>query len=177
MATKAPDIVTRSPRRERFLRELQDVLFLTVYLYIAIGALNVMKAAVLHDNGVAFAYWGVAIVKALLLAKFVMLGKALKVGEHKKRDPLIWPTLHKVFAFLLLLIALTLAEEVVMGWFHHRSMAESLGALLGDRLAETLANVLILLLLLVPYFALLVLSEALGGDRLRKMFFVDRDAS
>lgn len=176
MAT-APEGGKTAPRwRRRVIDELVEILVLTAYLFTTIAAVNLMKAAVLHDHGVDFAYWGVSIVKALLLAKFVMLGKALKVGEHRADSPLIWPTLHKTFAFLLLLIALTIVEEVVVGLFHHRSIADSLGELFGRRLEETLASILILLLVLIPYFAFLMLARALGEGRLVKMFFIDPGA-
>jgi hypothetical protein len=58
--------------------------------------------------------------------------------------------------------------------FHHRSIAASLGELFGARLEETLAGCLIMLLVLIPFFAFRVLSEALGEGRLKRMFFVER---
>lgn len=166
----------KPPWRRRAIDEALEIGVLTAYLFITIGAVNVMKAAVLHDHGVHVAYWGVAIVKAALLAKFVLLGKALKVGEHNKTSPLIWPTLHKAFAFLVLLFVLTVLEEIVMGWFHHLTVAESMAELFGMRLPETLAGVLVLLLVLIPYFAFEMLAETLGEGRLVRMFLTDRNA-
>ncbi|MGC2199694.1 MAG: hypothetical protein WA633_06025 [Stellaceae bacterium] len=58
----------------------------------------------------------------------------------------------------------------VVGLFHHRSIAASLGELLGSRPEETLAGYLIMLLVLIPYFAFRVLGEG----RLVRMFFVER---
>ena len=86
----------------------------------------------------------------------------MKIGERYTARPLIWPTLRKAFAFLVLLIVLTIIEEVVVGLFHHQSVAASLGELFGARLYETLAGILIVLLVLIPYFAFHVLDEALG---------------
>ena len=51
----------------------------------------------------------------------------------------------------------------------------SLGDLVGSRLEETLAGYLIMLLVLIPYFAFQVLDEALGEGRLVRMFFVERE--
>ena len=75
----------------------------------------------------------------------------------------------------LLLVILTIIEEAVVGLFHHRSIAASLGDLFGARLEETLAGYLIMLLVLVPYFAFQVLDDALGKGRLVRMFFVERE--
>ncbi|MDL9997491.1 hypothetical protein QTI24_02675 [Variovorax sp. J22P240] len=166
----------RAPVRQRVIDELVEVAILTAYLFVTIGAMNLMKAAVLEDHGIHLAYWGVAIVKALLLAKFMMVGKALRIGEHNPESPLIWPTLRKAFVFVLLLFFLTVVEEVLVGWFHRRSLGDSLGELFGARLPEVLAGTLILLLVLIPYFAFQVLAEALGERRLVAMFLWDRHA-
>jgi hypothetical protein len=160
---------------QRATHELKEFVILAVYLYITIGAVIVMKTAVLHTEGIDFAPWGIAIVKAMLLAKFMLVGRALKIGERNTTSPLIWPTLHRAFAFLVLLIILTIIEEAVVGLFHHRSIAASLGELAGVRLEETLAGYLIMLLVLIPYFAFRVLGETLGEGRLAKMFFVERE--
>ena len=74
----------------------------------------------------------------------------------------------------MLLVVLTVIEEAVVGLFH-QSIAASLGELFGRRLEETMAGILIMLLVLIPYFAFLVLGEALGEGRLARMFFVERE--
>jgi hypothetical protein len=84
-----------------------------------------MKTAVLHTEGIEFAPWGIAIVKALLLAKFMLVGRALKIGEGNTTRPLVWPTLYRAFAFLVLLVILTIIEEAVVGLFHDRSRHRS----------------------------------------------------
>jgi hypothetical protein len=167
-------LATKATLHERVMHEIKEFAILTVYLYITLGAVIMMKTAVLHTDDINFTPWGIAIVKAMVLAKFMLLGNALKLGEGHKTSPLIWPTLHKAFAFLVLLIILTVIEEAVVGLFHHRSVAASLGDLFGPRLEETLAGYLVMLLVLIPFFAFRVLSEELGEGRLERMFFVER---
>jgi hypothetical protein len=159
---------------KRAASELKEFIILTCYLYVTLGAVIVMKTAVLHSHGIHSALWGVAIVKALLLAKFMLIGRAMKIGERKTAEPLIWPTLRKAVAFLILLVVLIIIEQAVAGLFHHQSVGTSLSELVGPRLGETAANILIMLLVLVPYFAFHVLDEALGVGTLKRMFLVDR---
>ena len=160
---------------QRAKHELKEFVILFLYLYITIGAVILMKTAVLHTEGIEVAPWGIAVVKAAVLAKFIMLGYVMKIGGRNTTRPLIWPTLHMAFGFLVLLIILTLIEEAVVGLIHHKSIAASLGELAGSRLEETLAGFLIMLLVLVPFFAFRVLSEALDEGRLARMFFVERE--
>jgi hypothetical protein len=157
--------------RQRAAHEIKELAIISAYLYVTIGSVILMKAAVLHTEGIGFAPWGIAIVKAVVLGKFVLLGNLAHVGGRKISGPLIWPTLRRALAILVLLIILTIIEEVVVGLFHHQSVAASLGELFGTRLQETLAGYLIMLLVLIPFFAFRVLSEALGEGRLERMFF------
>jgi hypothetical protein len=160
----------------RAMHELKEFAVLAIYLYITLGAVVMMKAAVLHSQGIEFTPWGIAAVKAAVLAKFMLVGNAMKIGERVTDRPLIWPTLYKAFAFLVLLIILTIIEEAVVGLFHHHSVAASLGELVGPRFEETLASFVIMLLILIPFFAFRVLGEALGEGRLSRMFFVERQS-
>ena len=169
------EISAKATLHQRATQELKEFAILAVYLYITLGSVVLMKTAVLHTQGIEFSPWGIAVVKAAVLAKFMLLGKAMKIGERTTTSPLIWPTLHKAFAFLLLLVAMTVVEEAVVGLFHGQSIAVSLGGLLGLRLEETIAGYLIMLLVLIPYFAFRVLGEALGEGRLVRMFFVERE--
>lgn len=153
------------------MHEFKEFAVLAVYLYITIGAVILLKTAVLHSQGIEFAPWGIAIAKAAILAKFMLIGDALKLGERFSTRPLIWPTLHKALAFLVLLLVLDIIEEAIVGLIHGRSVTASLDELFGLRLEETLADILIMLMVLIPYFAFRVLGEALGQGRLPRMFF------
>jgi hypothetical protein len=161
--------------RQRAVHKFRELAFIIAYLWVTFGALNLMKAAVLHDQGVSYVPWGIAIVKALVLAKFMLIGHAMKIGERFTARPLIWPTLSKAFALLVLLVVLTIIEEIVVGLFHHQPPAASLGELFGAKFEETLGGILILLLVLIPYCGIRVLDEALGEGRLWRMFFVARE--
>ena len=172
----ATETSTKVTLHQRAMHELKELAIISVYLYITLGAVIMMKTAVLRtEGGVEFIPWGIAIIKAVVLGKFVLLGNMVHVGGRDISGPLIWPTLRRAFSFLVLLVVLTIIEEAVVGLFHGRSIATSLGDLFGTRLEETLAGYLIMLLVLIPFFAFRVLSEALGEGRLERMFFVERE--
>jgi hypothetical protein len=174
--TVATETYAKATLRQRAEHELKELAIISAYLYVTLGAVILMKTAILHTEGIAFAPLGIAIVKAVVLGKFVLLGNLAHIGGRDISGPLIWPTLRRAFAFLVLLVILTIIEEVVVGLFHHQSIAASLGELFGARLQETLAGYLIMLLVLIPFFAFRVLSEALGEGRLERMFFVTRES-
>jgi hypothetical protein len=63
MATEA---TAKATLGQQAVSEFEELAILTGYLYVTLGAVILMKAAVLHDAGVSFTPWGIAIVKAPL---------------------------------------------------------------------------------------------------------------
>jgi hypothetical protein len=56
---------TKATLHQRAMHEFKELVFISVYLYITLGAVILMKTAVLHTEGIAFTPWGIAIVKAV----------------------------------------------------------------------------------------------------------------
>ncbi len=117
-------IPSRATLRRRAAEEFKEFLVVAAYLFVCFAALINMKAAILHAQGVNFSPYSIAVVKALLCAKFMSLGNVLRLGRRFHHHGLIWITLYKSFVFFALLLALNAIEEIVMGLIHHRSVAE-----------------------------------------------------
>ena len=119
----------KAPLHQRAMHELKEVVFITLYLYVTLGAVILMKTAALHTQGVESPL-GHRHRQGRVLAKFMLLGEAMKIGGRTTSGPLIWPTLRKAFGLLVLLIIMNTIEEAVVGLFHGKSIAASLGELL-----------------------------------------------
>jgi hypothetical protein len=155
----------------RFFRELNEFALLTAYFWVVFATVVLLKATVLHSYGVHYVVWGAAIVKAVLIAKFMLIGRAMKIGDGYLDAPLIKPILHKIFGFMVLLLVLTSVQGMAVDLFHHRSIPAMFHEVAGPSLGQTLAEVLVLLLVLVPFVAFSVFGEALGEGSLRRMLF------
>jgi hypothetical protein len=161
--------------RQKAAGEFKEMAALAFYLYICLGAVLLLKSAILRDFGISFTIWGVAAVKALLLAKFMLVGSALRLrlGDRFRDRPLIWPTLYRALMYLVLLLVLTTVEELVVGVIRHRPLAESLTHVVGPNVFEGTAVCLVLFLILVPYSAFVSLADVLGKRETLRLFFVD----
>ena len=154
--------------------ELVEFAVIAAYLYVCFTALLFLKASILRAEGIPFAPFGFAAVKALICAKFASLGLALHVGERFKSLPLVWPTLYRSLAFLLLLVILSVIEDVVAGLIHDKRIADSLAEMGGGTPSQMIATVFVMFLILVPFFAFRVLGEAVGERNLVRVFFQPR---
>src|SRR5262249_16333800 len=111
---------TKVPISKRMTDEFVEFTIIAAYLYICFTALLFLKASILKAEGIPFAPFGFAAVKALICAKFILLGQALHFGERFRDFPLIWPTLYRSIVILLLLVVLNIAEDVISGLIHNK---------------------------------------------------------
>jgi hypothetical protein len=160
--------------RQRAQRELKAFLIVAGYFYVCFTALAYLKAAILQAYGIAFAPFGFAAVKALICAKFMSIGYVFHLGDRYKKEALIWPILHRSLAFLVLLIVLNVSEVVIVGYFHDRPLAPSIAEIGGGTLHQLIATAIIMLLILVPFFAFRSLADVIGGRVLFRLFFEPR---
>jgi hypothetical protein len=154
--------------------ELRHLVILTIYLYITFSALIFYKSAVLRGAGVDWMPWGLAAIKAVLVAKFVLIGSALRIGERYQTKPLIWPTLYNSVVFLMIVSILTVIEEAVVGLFHGRTMWDSIAGLGGGTPEQLVATLVIVFFIFFPYFAIHFLGEVMGEKAIFRLFFVKR---
>lgn len=143
--------------------ELRTFIVLAVYLYVCFSAILLYKSAVLGAQGISFLPFGVPIIKALILAKFIMIGQMARLGD-KLHARLLLVVAYKAALYLCVLIALSVAEEAVVALVHGRTITVALMELWGGRLWEILATSLIMLLILVPYTAVRELNEVVDGE-------------
>jgi hypothetical protein len=155
---------------KRLQHELIEYLTISAYLYICFGSLIFYKATILHSDGIEFASFGIAIVKALVSAKFIMLLHALRIGERIGGvGVLLIDILKNSVLFVMFLIALTVVEELVVGYFHGRTSQEVLSEMAGGTLPQAFAVSILMLLTLIPYFAFRGVADHLGKGVLWKL--------
>lgn len=165
------DSATRSnaPTRRRFGHGLREFLATSAYLYVCFAALLLYKTAILRGHGIGYAPYGLAAGKALLLAKFMLIGRELGLGTHSRGGTPLHAILTKSVLFLLLVIGLSVVEEAIVGVIHHRTISRSLAELGDGRLGTIMAASLLLWLILIPYFAYKELDAVLGEGKLRQL--------
>ena len=160
--------------REKAKSELKELFFITAYLFVVFSALSFYKSAILEAQGVHWLPWGFALIKAVVLAKFIMIGRALHIGEGHRTKPLIWQIIQKSIAFLILVAGFTVIEEAIVGFIHDKTFWESMAEVGGGTTEEMIATAIIMFLVFIPLFAYGALGEVLGEKTLFRTLFVER---
>jgi hypothetical protein len=155
----------------KLAHELKEYVGISLYLYLCLAAILLYKASVLEAAGLSYAPYGLAAVKALILAKFMLIGQAIHLGERFRHKPLIYEVLYKSVIFLVVLVALSYIEEIVVGAIHGRTVVQSIAEIADGRWLEIAMTCALLWLILLPYFAFQQISEVLGEGKFRQMLF------
>jgi hypothetical protein len=167
-------IKSRPQIGRRMLSELKRLFQIFLYMLICVGAILYLRMSIPSPQNVGFWHFGYAIVKALLLAKFVLLGHMLHIGERLRGRPLFYSSLYQTLALCALLIVLLGLEEGVVALVQGHTIQSSIDAVLESSLHLILAQGLLMFLLLLPYVAFLQLNEALGEGNLKRLLFASR---
>jgi hypothetical protein len=154
---------------ERLRTELRAYAVCVVYLYVWFAAVLLYKTALLRETGGSYLPLGLALGKALILGKFVLLGESAGLGSRLDARTLLHRIVQNVLLFLLLLAALTVLEEFVVGWVHGHSAAHTLSEFEARSFLQIGAICLLMLLVLVPFIGVKELSRTLGPGELRRM--------
>jgi hypothetical protein len=148
---------------QRARRELVSYLAVSTYLMVWLIAVLYYKSTILRSVGVEFAPLGVAVVKALILGKFILGLEAVRLGERQgKQAILIVQIAIRALIFTVALVVMNIIEELVVGHFHGRSLAETLGEVADGSRPQLFASALLLYLVLLPYLAFRRIAQDIG---------------
>jgi hypothetical protein len=166
--------VSKETIRAKVIGEMEELAIVTSYLFIVFAVLLYFKSAILKSQGIHWIPWSFAAVKAVIVAKFILVGRALHFAESYRAKPLIWETVYKSLAFVVLVSVLTVIEETVVGLIHGKTIGASLAAIGGGTPEQIIATAMVLFLIFLPFFGLLALGDVMGRKTLFRLFFVER---
>ncbi len=158
--------------REKAAEEFKRFLILFLYLYVILGLFVLNEHVILGERGVNFSIaQGFAVINALIMAKIMMIADMMDIGRVMDRRPLIQRILFDSALFSVLFILFHIAEEVVVGHFKGKSIAESLPSIGGGGFLGPLCVGAILFFTLMPFFGFRAISRALGPGQMRELLF------
>ena len=164
-------------RKQKIVSEAMEYWVLFVYLACFFGAFTWYRRLILATYDIGYAHYGVAVLKALILAKVVLIGEVLHLGQRFEDRRLIVPTLYKTLVFSLWVGAFEILEPTIRGLLHGEGLTAGLAELIGKGRYELLAVCLVAFIAFIPFFAFKELERVLGKGPLRTQFFRGRSAS
>jgi len=145
--------------KNRFGEEIKKMLILFIYFSIWFCAFF------------PYMHISLALVKALLCAKFMLMGQMLYPIESRRDKPLIGQILSRSLVYLGVVILLSALESGIEGWVHHRGFISSLANFGNGDPIHILALSLIYWLIVLPYLTFMSLQSVIGSPEMKKIFW------
>jgi hypothetical protein len=167
----APAQTAKPSLRHRIKDEFVQASLLALYFAAWFCAIAFFTFAVLREEAIPITPFGLAIIKAALCAKFMMLGKAIFPLKVDANRGLIKSIFWHSIVYLLIVIALSFLESGIDGLLHGKSFLESITSFgRGDPIYIT-SIAIMYWLILWPYLILLGLQQSMGDEAVHTILF------
>jgi len=105
----------------------------------------------------------------------IMIGSVFRLGRWLEHKPLIIPTIYKALIFTIFVLVFRVVEYAIKGVLHGDGLVVALGEFFAQKgINEVLANSVVVLVTLIPFFAVRELGRVLGRERIAALFFRNR---
>ena len=139
---------------------------MVIYLWLILALFAIHRSIVLAEEHYNYQAQGFAIVNALILAKVMLIGEDLNLGSRFREKPLVYSILYKSLVFAVFFICFHIFEEVVVGMFRGKTVAQSLPAIGGGSLQGIVSVGAIVFVSLIPFFAFREIARVIGKREL-----------
>jgi len=135
----------------RVAEEAKKALQLTLYFWLWFSALGLLTHEILRQHGLPLGTWGLAIVKAAICAKFVLIGQAIYPMRHTHGKDLWGIVLPRSFVYLLVVLSLSVLEAGLESAWHGHGFLEGMSHFANGDPVYAFAIAWVYWLILVPY--------------------------
>jgi hypothetical protein len=168
----SPNHPDQSPSiAHRLEGEAKKAFVLTLYLGAWFCAITFLAVTTLRERPIPLSIFGLALIKAGICAKFMLIGRAaFPIGIDKLRG-IIPSLLAQSVVYSIIVLILSYLESGVDGLIHGRNfMASLLGFGHSDPL-YILALAILYWLIITPYLLFVTMKMALGDPTLHQILF------
>ena len=85
--------------KKKIAHEMVEYWINVCYLMLVFAAFTQYRRFLLAAYDITYTNYWVAVIKALILAKVIMIGDVLRLGRGLEQKPIIYPTLYKTVVF------------------------------------------------------------------------------
>lgn len=160
--------------KQKIRHELHQYLLYTVFLMLLFFAFTSYERILLDKYEDFYIPYGYCVIKALIMAKVIMIGDAINIGKRFSNQPLIIIVIYKTIVFCLFMLLLMVIETLTKGMIEGRSFQQTY-EIFSTHLVIDIAQTVIMFFIFILFFSVLETSRVLGGTTLRDIFFKSAD--
>lgn len=147
---------------------------IATYLGVLLSLFAIHRYLLLGDGSLA-SHIGFSFLNAWALAKVILVGQELRIGDNFRNKTLVYAIVVKSAIFAVLLLVFRIIEEAVIGAVEGKDLHEAIFSghpgLEHDKFEGIALTCIIMFFALMPFFAYLEFERVLGDRRMRNLIF------
>jgi hypothetical protein len=152
--------------KEKAVFQFRELLGMFIYLWVLLALFVINHSIVLAREAHNYQTHFFAFVNALILAKVLLIGEDLHLGNRFRDKPLVYSIFYKCFVFTIFFICVHILERVIVGVWSGRTIDQSFSTIGGGSLKGILSLAATFFVALIPFFAFREISRVIGPREL-----------
>ena len=158
----------KAEMKQKAKHEAKELLLITAYLAFFFCALATYTTLLLKQYDVPFWNYAFALINSLVIAKVILIGQVVHLGEKHEHKPLLLSALYKAFMYCLFALAFHFVEELIKRLIHGANLAEASRTI---RIDQLLGHTLVVFCTFIPLFAFMEFRRVLGEETFYNLLF------
>ncbi len=160
--------------KQKFFGEFKAYWINVLYITLFFSIFTNYRRLILAHYQIVYEEYGVSLIKALVLAKIILIAEHLHLDRGMENKPLAFPTLYKSFLFTVGVAILNVIEFMIRGFLKAKGFAGAGNVFMGHFSYEWIAWMLATFVIFIPFFAMRELGKTLGKGKISELFFGKR---
>lgn len=157
--------------KHKFFQEFKTYWVNVLYITLFFSIFTNYRRLILAHYQIAYGEYGVSLIKALVLAKIILVAEHFHLGRGLENKPLASPTLYKSFLFTVCVAILSVIEFMLHGFLKTKDLIRATDVFVGCFSYEWFAGMLATFVIFIPFFAMRELGRVLGRGKISELFF------
>lgn len=155
--------------KEKIKDELKLFFIYTAFLTMLFSVFNIYERLLLEPYTNPHVPYGYALIEAMILSKFILIGDYIKPLKKNTSMPLIIPVLIKTILFTLAVLFFTFLEHIITGLLESKDLNKVIYNFLKNNLNIAIAKCVVILF--VFFFSIIEIAKEMGDRKLINLFF------
>ena len=157
--------------KEKMVDEAKKAFALTLYFGVWFCALTFLGATTLNEHPIPLTMFGIAIIKAGLCAKFMLIAQAIFPININKSNGIIRSLLLESIFYIIVVLCLNYVEAGIEGLMHGKNFIDSMSTFGQKNPLKVLAMTIVYWLIVWPYLVMVGMKLALGTNATLAILF------
>lgn len=158
--------------KQKLQSELKEYAFNVAYLAVFFSTIIFYRRLILLKYNIYLDDYFLGVIKALVIAKVIMIGAFFGISRRFENKPLIIPVLYKSLLFVVFVVVFDVIEGYLRSLMLTGDFENACQNLVAHHFGKAwLGGIVVVFIMFIPFFGIKELQRVIGKDKMVGIFF------